>query len=372
MSSTRRLPIALATMVALLGLTVWAYRAKRAHDELPSSEANVKLPTVKAEEVVELEIRRPNEPVIKLVRSPATATGASVTPAGKEPAKGDWKMTEPVQADTDESAIKTALDALAELKVRSVAATKKENHAKLEVDEAHAVRVIAKHKDAVAIDMLVGASRSGGTMVRLQGKDQVLAVQGALKWTFNKPPRDWRNRVIVDISSDQITSLTVTKPTESFAFVKEGDAWKLGPKQKKIENFDPGKVSSLVSTLSDIRASDFAPPDTHAEGAGLGSAHATVIRMGLRGDKDTTGSTNTAKEIVLKLGAARGDEGHYLMREGSPVVFLISKYLADLLTVDASKLQKSKEAEAKSADAPAPTGMPAMPPGMMPTMQQGM
>ena len=80
-------------------------------------------------------------------------------------------QTVAVYSEADKDAVDTAVSKLAELEAVSVAATKVENHERLEVTDAKGVHVVAKQGDKVLADVLIGAYLSGNTMVREAGGD---------------------------------------------------------------------------------------------------------------------------------------------------------------------------------------------------------
>ena len=140
-----RLAIGAAVFLALLGLTVWATTTR---DRVPQ---NSELPTVETAEddVTSIEIHRPNEDGSDLVIVTKT--------------DGDWRVTVPLEAEADSTSVQSALSRLDSLRVSGVAATRPENYARLEVDDAQAVRVVV-HTAQSEDPLVLRLGKFGGGM----------------------------------------------------------------------------------------------------------------------------------------------------------------------------------------------------------------
>ena len=341
-----RLPIAGVVFAGLLALAVWKLGERNEESAAIDPEAAALLPDLKGDEIDRLEIRRPDDKPIVLEK------------------KGDkWVLTAPVKADADPTAVSTAIDKLDELEVLDVAATKAAHHDKLEVTDEKAVHVIVGRDGGKEwVHLLIGAYRGGNTMVRKEGDERVAAVKGSIKYAFNKPVRDWRDRRIVDVDAKRIVGLRFENDHGRFAFErKPGGTWKLA-EGTTLDRFDPDKVASVVNSLERMRASDFAPADATAETTGLGEGAATVVLRiaperkdgpdGGPADGGTAAPAGPVEQVVLKLGKQlEGKEQFYLQRQGRDTVYVISKYLADRLRPEASRFQKEEEKKEEGKDA---------------------
>jgi Domain of unknown function (DUF4340) len=312
--SGNRLLTGIAVLAALLALTVWQFNRREAEDT-KAPDVSVKLPKVKKEEVTELSITAPNKKAVTLKKD------------------GDvWKLTAPLAADADKDAVDTALSKLAELESVSVAATKKENHEKLEVTEAKGVHVIAKAGDKVLANLWLGTYLSGNTMVREDGQINVATARGSIKYPFDKELKEWRDRSIVEIPNDQLTELTFTNKNGSWKFVKEGGAWKQAPGEKEIPEFDASKVNSIASSVASLRANDFAAEGITQDAAGVGATPNGTVTIS---SSDDAGS----KQVLLRVGN-KLDSGYYAMREGKEPIYVISEYMGERLVPTLDKFKK--------------------------------
>ncbi len=329
----------LIALVVLIGVGALAVTASRSHQAETTLEAPVeKLPTIKKEDLTEVEIVKPSKETIKLAKQ-----------------GGAWKLVQP-PANADMTAVDSVLDKLTTLDITGVAATRKENHAKLQVDDGTALRVKAKAGDKLVLDLFVGASKNGNTMVRLDGKDTVLIAKGGLRFAFDKEAKMFRDRVITDIDSNELTGLVVESTKGSFKFDKAGTAWKQAAGQKPIKDFSDAKVQSLASTLSRLRAADFAEPTVSPDAAGFSVPDAKVTLTG-----------KTGAPTVLELGKQHPNGTEYYARvSGKDIIFRISKFTADRMISDASAFAEDKKEEGKDG-----AGAPGMPTGMMPPGGEG-
>ena len=363
-----RVIIGVVVLVVLAGLTVWAFRSQPSDTpEDDGDEAAVELPDIDKAEITSLEVRRP------------AADDQPAETIRLEKRGEAWWVVEPVEAEADQTVVDTALDKLDELEVDRVAATNAENHARLEVDAEHAVRVIAKGGDETLLDVYLGSFGGGATMVRREGEDVVLAVDGSLKFAFNKPVKDWRNRRVLDVSPTDVTRVAFETTDGTWRFERNAeDEWTGVEGQAEIESFSSAKVQSAVASLARMRAVDFAAPDVTAEQAGLGEGAAIArltVRQRAEGEdaeeeeeaardggaaEEAPAEPVQTEEVVLRVGNESGDGQFYLQREGDDTIFVVSRFLADKIRVNAESFVQSETPEPAEGEG-APPGMPGMP-----------
>lgn len=342
-----RLLIAVAVLIGLsvaVGLTTRSRSAKTTVDKPVAT-----VPAIKKEEITAIEIEKPGQPKIVLQKQ------------GEK-----WGLTAPVSADAEQWAIDSALDKLSDLTVTSVAATRKENYGRLQVDDAQAVRVKVKGGDKQLADLRVGASKSGGTMVRVEGQEPVLAVRGSIRFAFDKQVKDFRKKEITHLDAKELSAISLSSEKGNFKFERapkaaaaaadaadagvaeeQAQPWQQAKGEKPIAKFDPEKVDSLASTLGNLRAADFAEPSEGEEVTGL-SAPLSKITV-----TKTDGST---LEVALGKQHASGND-YYLRTNTSPVIFRIGKYTGERLMPEPKFFEKSE----KPANAPQAGGAPGMP-----------
>jgi hypothetical protein len=355
-----RLLIALAI---LIGLGAALVVTRRSHESKTSLEKpTASLPTIKKEEVTQLEIQRPQQAAVVLQK------------------QGDkWALSAPFSAEASKDAVDGMLDKLAELKVVGVAATRKENFEHLEVDPAHAIHVQAKAGDKLLADLFVGAAKGGNTMVLVAGEQQVLAARGSLRYAFDKDLKDFRKREITDLEAAELTGVALSSPKGTFKFERpatEGAVWAqvLAKGEKPIAKLDPEHVETLANTAAHLRAADFAATTEADSVTGLASAETKVELTKKDGSK-----------IDVAIGKAHSaGEDYYTKLAGSDVIYRLPKFSAERLMPDAKFFEKSDKPATPPPSADPHGGMPMgmggmggpgggqLPPEVMKQLQQQM
>lgn len=381
--------------VALLVLGGAAfYVSSRNTGDTPEDEieAPQNFPDVDDDDITALEITRPDEAPVRL-----------------ELRDGTWMVVSPLEAAADQATVTTALDKLGELSVEGIAANTSTHHEELEVDSAHGVHVVASGADGELANLWIGATRAGNTMVRVDGEDQVVTVRGSIKFAFNKALREWRDRGILDLESDDVIEMSWQGPNGTFHFTRpmtaaeppeaeaEGEdededepagptygEWQLtdvsypAPPAEgaepdpnaapltTIENFAPSRVRSMVTTLARMRASDFG--DVTAMDAELNDSSPSVTL--------TVRDGASTRRVTVRLGAARGDDGeHYAARVGGETIYVISRHLSDRISPTAASFQQTAAAEAAPPEMPPgmpPGGLEGLPPDVMRELERAM
>ncbi len=339
-----RLVIGAIAVLAMVGLAIWAIRQESGDTEIVESDTP-ELPEIARDAITEVEIRRPGEEPTRLVKSGET-----------------WRLAAPIEAAAAQTSVDTLLDKLADLEVAGVASVHARFHERFEVDEAHGVHVIARAGSDELINFWIGGARGGNSMLRLDGQEQTLLVEGQIKFAFNKPAQDFRDRAIVELEADDLRAATFTNTNGSFRFAKSGEAWEQvlepgadGVAPVAIERFAPTKVGTAVSGLARLRASSFGAADVTAESAGLGEDAARVVLV--------SGEGESAQTITLRVGNEVDAGSRYVMREGNDTIFVVSSFMATRLLPNAEAFQEAEPGAEPAEPAEPPPGMPGMMPG---------
>jgi hypothetical protein len=349
--SNSRLTIASVILVALVALTFVMINARSADYKPAATATEVKLPKLEQDKIDELEVSGADQPKVRLVK------------------KGDeWRLAEPTDARADQDAVKTAVTKLAELKVTGIAATKKENHDRLEVSEAKATHVVAKSGGKTLLDGYMGSYDSGNTMFRLNGQDAVASVEGSIRFAFRKQARDYRDRVVTKIEVPTVQKIVFDNKDGHFEFERDSkEEWKqvLAKGQKRIAPLDISKVKGLVGTASSLNASDFGEPGLTAEQAGLGAGASTATLI-LLGDAGPS-------EIRYRVGIQK-DNNYYMQREGNDTIYMVSNWIASRLVPKPDDFIKKAPPKTPPAAAAKPSnvieGGQQIPPEILRQLQQ--
>lgn len=333
-----RVAVGTVMFVALLGLTLWAVNRR---DREPTNAAELPKVELAEEAITEIEVTRPSGETIVLSK-----------------AGGAWRIVAPLEADADANNVETALKRLTDLRIARIVATRPENYARLQVDDANAVRVVVKEGEETLNRLRIGKYADGMTMVRLDDRTEVFGASGSLRYAFDRDLKVWRNRRVVREEPKEVSTIRFESPNGTYEFERDGDKWKPTVGAKALRELDPKKVDGIVSTAARLMASDFAPQDLSAARAGLSEPKATVTMTLAEG----------SEPVVLELGATAEENNEvYLRRNGQETIYLISEYLAKRLQPDAKSFEKVDEPPPPTTTAPPPVqqGQPQLPPEVM-------
>jgi hypothetical protein len=170
--------------------------------------------------------------------------------------------------------------------------------------------------------------------------------------------------VVAEESTD-VQSIEFASPNGNFAFERTDKGWTATKGEAKLGEYDPKKVTGLVSTAARLIATGFAADDVSIARAGFNEPTGKV----------TLTLADSEEPIVLELGATADDETEtYLRREDNPTIYVVSQYLADRLRPGPEAFEKLDEPPAPPpampAAPPSGQGQPQLPPEVMRQLQE--
>jgi hypothetical protein len=220
------------------------------------------------------------------------------------------------------------------------------------------VHVKAYGGDKVLADLYVGKAKSGGTMVRQEGEDVVVAAKGTIDYVFDKELKYLRDRSVIELDPTTIKALSLSSAKGNFKFEKpEGGKWQQAKGEKPIKDFAESKVEGLVASFARLHAVDFNDPAETPESAGLGAPLATLVLTPKEGG-----------EIKFELGKLDGTKSEYVLRASSnPIVYRVSRFTGDRMIADATAFTNKAGEEDKGRPI---AGGGNLPPEIMKQLQQ--
>jgi len=338
-----RIAIGALVLSGLLGLTLWAVNSRN-----QPTDDSAEIPSLELEKdaITALEITRPEKDRVVLSK-----------------VDGAWRVTEPIDASADQNNVESALNRLDDLKIRRIVANKPDNYARLQIDDASAVQVIARAGEDTIVRLRVGKYSNGMTMIRIDDRDEVFGASGSLRYAFDRELKAWRNRQIVGIKPADVQSIRFESAKGTFQFQREGDGWIALEGKKALGDFDSKQVTNRLTSVAPLTASDFAPDDTSAARAGLTTPEATV----------TLTVTDDPNPIILEIGdSTEPSGGRYLRRQGNPIIYVVSQHIAERLQPGPTAFAAPKVAPAPATpNAPPGDGQqPQLPPEVMRQLQE--
>ena len=248
--------------------------------------------------------------------------GKTTTTLKKE---GDvYKIVKPIAYPADKDAAKLAFEALTKMEFGSVVSDQKSRQAEFELGD-DGLRVSVKKGDKLVADLRVGKTTNQMTMVRVEGKDDVWASTGVVKYQFDKDTSAWRDKSIVAFDEKDAEKLQVaTRSGQKIVLSKPAarDAgpapeWQVVESSVKVEPFDKSVAAGVASQLATWKANDFAD-DAKPDQTGLATPDLTIT-VGLRGGKQQT----------VLLGNKKGEDEWYVKLADQPQVFVVKKFNLD-------------------------------------------
>lgn len=336
--NSKGIGIGLGVLVVLGGATAYVYRPQSADSSNTTAPSNP-WGRVEAARVDHITLRRQTGPeasrVIEL-----------------EKRGGSWVMTAPGRGPTAGTLVDDLVRSFVDMKVTLVRGSNPSSHATFEVDDEHAVRVTLKNGASTVVDLFVGASLPGGTAVRVPSRPETFEVDQSINSSVQRTARDWRDRQITHLANVQ--SVEWVNRNGTFHFNRTGDTWAAAA-GTTVPRLDTARVASLVSSLSELTATDFA-----ADGASTGVAGDSP-RVTL-----TTGGDAAPQTVTVRLGNNSGDNESFVQREGtSDITFVVSRSSVEAINPAVTAFQTPLPVDGgAAADASAPAAPPAPPPGM--------
>ena len=265
--------------------------------------------------------------------------------AGTDPKAVDWQrwvLREPIEGPADAAQVSTLLRAFAP-GVPMVAEVGKADPETYGFGNDTLLTVeLFKDAPTPAVSLLVGKSAGGpAAFVRLPGSDVAYRADVGGRARFERPAADWRDKVALEVPTDEVTTLTLTRdPPEGREVLrfargpspgpdKDGNpqpgAW--GIEEGAPEGFvaDDATIGRIVGVVASLRAGMIHNPDYQA---GFGSP-AVVAELALR-----DGSRHT-----VVLGGQAEEGAAFVKVDDRPEVFRVSAQVGRVLTLPVAALR---------------------------------
>ncbi len=338
--NSKGLAIALGVLVALGATTAYVYRA-------PAPDVR----TTPTNPWTRLDVTRVDHVTMVRPTGPSDQRTIEFEKSGSA-----WRMTAPGRGPTEGRSVQELLERLQEMRVVGIAARNASSYETFEVDDGHATRVMVKQGTNVLLDVWVGTSVDSGTAVRVPGHTEVYRIDQSISHMVRREPRDWRDREITHATREQISRVEWVNRNGTFAFTRNGETWTAAA-GTTVERLDTARVGSLVDSVANLRATDFA-----AGGAPTGiTADSPRVTLTVSGDAG-------ASTVVVKLGNNSGENEVFVQRDGSEVVCTISRSSGEAMNPTVTAFQMPADAgpppdTGVAADTGAPAAAPALPSG---------
>ena len=253
-----------------------------------------------------------------------------------------WKITEPVQAEGDDTAVDSLLSSLSGLKQKKDLGEEKD--LKAYGLDAPRLQLTARLADGKEQGLQAGVDNSFDSTlyVKKLGDPVVRIVDGWQKGSLDKSVFDLRNKKVAHLDdAAEVKRVEVTGVKTPYVLEKDGANWKLGGAPA-----DSTAADRVVTSVKQLRATGIAAEK--GEGLaqyGLDKPKATV-KLSVASGKDTF--TRTVLFGQGKAGAVTVKT--YAKRDDSPVIFEVDPQILKDLDKDPFELQDKQLVKANRED----------------------
>jgi hypothetical protein len=203
--------------------------------------------------------------VLKLERD--AVESLAVTTPGKtlkfSKSSGEWRMSEPVSARADFTAVDGLLSRVNTLQMKSIADPEPKSLAEFGLDTPAATIQLGSGSSQATL--LVGKSAEDKTIyVKDQSRPAVMTIDANLLDELKKEPGDFRQKDLFDARAFNAARIEVVRDGQTVAFEKTKSKNKDGQEEEKwrqvaptAQDADQTKVENLLSSVTQTRATSF-------------------------------------------------------------------------------------------------------------------
>jgi Domain of unknown function (DUF4340) len=304
MMKMKQLIAAAIVLAALAGTLYWSNHRKPASDSVSasSSSSTVKVISLKQDDISKLEVKIKSGDDVVLKR-----VGAS-----------SWKITSPKSLMADQDPVSTILYNLSPMDGGTVIDEKPTDLKQFGLAEPEA-QVSATEKDGKTHTVLVGDDTPTGdsAYVMLSGDPKVYSVPKNTKTSFDKGLKDLRDKRLLPVDYDKLTSVEVSGPKVHLTFASQDGKWTVrNPTDMR------GDTSKLENVIEKLRTATMDPstPDTEKKQAASSFASGTPIAT-----VKATDASGTQELQVRKS----GKDSYYAKATAMDGFFKVSSQLGD-------------------------------------------
>src|ERR1700739_52739 len=304
MMKMKQLIAAAIVLAALAGTLYWSNHRKPASDSVSasSSASTVKIISLKQDDISKLEVKIKSGDDVVLNR-----VGAS-----------SWKITSPKPLMADQDPVSTILYNLSPMDGATVIDEKPTDLKQFGLAEPEA-QVSATEKDGKTHTVLVGDDTPTGdsAYVMLSGDPKVYSVPKNTKTSFDKGLKDLRDKRLLPVDYDKLTSVEVSGPKVHLTFASQDGKWTVrNPTDMR------GDTSKLENVIEKLRTATVDPSTPDTEKKQAASSFASGIPIATVKATDASGT----QELQVRKS---GKDAYYAKATAMDGVFKVSSQLGD-------------------------------------------
>lgn len=262
---------------------------------------------------------------------------------------GKWRVTEPRQWMADEELVQALLRGWAGASVSAFVdgvGTNVAAHgfapAAREVAFFPAAPAGGRARDEGGVRIEISREKRDGesALARVVGEDPLYAMDAALLDTLSVDPLFYRDRKIMNVPAEDVTSIAVRKGDRE-QVVQRDEAGVFRPAGVSQYVLDDEAVKAILIVVGELRAAEFVADDPDDLSPFGLDAPAASLTVGLRKEAGISRS--------ILFGAAAGDAEVYAMLKGRDVVFVVEKAISAALLQNLYAVPKPSAEEAVDA-----------------------
>jgi hypothetical protein len=322
-----------ALLLALFGAYVYFFEYKKAEEEKKQEEAEKQIFSIDWEKLKGIKLTNAHGTFLVEKREAEAEEGS---PAG--PQQSEWRITEPLQADADDTAVNGMVSNLKAVKLDQVVTESPESleFYGLKEPEIRIALLMAEGVEAPR-PLLVGAKSPIGSnsYAMWEGEDKVLLLSTHLNPQFDKGLYDLRHKKIFAFKREDVERLRILRSGEpEMELVKEGDRWELVlPFRARASETEVDQILNKLTTLKAEAFVDEAPKDLADYGL---EQPVWKIEVVLKPDQ------TKATLLIGSLHQAQGKGYLYAKREERPGVVSLGMDLIGTFAKEAEEFREKK------------------------------
>ena len=322
-----------ALLLALFGAYMYFFEYKKAEEEKKQEEEEKQVFSIDWEKLEGLEITNAHGTFLVEKREAEAEEGS---PAGVQ--QTEWRITEPLQSDADDTAINGLVSNLKGVTLEQVVTESAESLEPYGLKEPE-IRIALQVSEGVETPqpLLVGAKSPIGSnsYAMWEGEDKVLLLSTHLNPQFDKGLHDLRHKKIFAFKREDVERVRILRSGDpEMELVREGDRWELVlPFQARASETAVNEVLNKLTALKAEAFVDEAPKDLADYGL---ERPVWKIEAVLKPDQT---------KATLLIGSLHQEQGKgylYAKREERPGVVSLGMDLIGTFAKDAEEFREKK------------------------------
>ncbi len=230
-------------------------------------------------------------------------------------------------ASTD--AVEKLLDAVAEIKIETIASKNPKNFNSFEVTEENGIEIsIQGSSNNSMASLIIGKSGPDlfSTYVRNKDANKVILTTGMLKNDFGRDLNEWRDKKVYDFKSGDITEYIVTD-NMTLHLKKEINLWQ-SVKPENLE-IDQKKIKETTGSFADLEAASFSYDNDTKCGF-------------IKPSRTIKAIFSDNSEETLIIGKDKNAFQFYAKKKDGDTIYIIEKYNLDSICPSPGTLRHAK------------------------------